>query len=224
MTLAELIAQFRTDADDKEAPYLSEDEDVTLWLNEAEDEAAIRASLIHEASNADICEIDVTAGTSVYPLHAAVIYVTNAWFTPAGSTNEIPLDLTDRIEQDRVRPGWRRLTNVPCGAIQNDTTIQLTCLPNTDGLLRIECYRLPLQPMVLAESDDTYPEIGAIHHRHLVYWALQRCYRRPDAELLNESAAERAEALFVAHFGLSVDADMRRSFQANRPLFNKAVW
>ena len=50
MTLEELIASFREDATDKVGPYLWEDETVTRWLNEAQDEAAVRARLLLDDS------------------------------------------------------------------------------------------------------------------------------------------------------------------------------
>lgn len=221
MTLVDLIAQFRSDSDDRVAPYLSSDDDVTLWLNEAEEEAALRANLIHDATTAAVCSIAVTAGVNVYPLHEAVFDITNAYFTPAGSTNVITLGLTDRIEQDRVRPGWRRLTEEPRQAIQNDTNIELACLPSTAGTLALECYRAPLDKMA---NDADSPEIGRAHHRHLVLWALHRHYSRPDADIFNPQGASKAETEFTRVFGLRPDADLRRSFQANRPMFNKSVW
>lgn len=221
MTLAELISQFRTDSDDVQAGALSLDGDVKLWLNEAVEEAAIRANLIHEADNTAVCEISIDAGTSTYPLHDAVIDITRADFTPTGSTESINLTLTDRVEQDRTRSDWRTTTDVPRELIQLDTSVRMGCIPSVAGLLKIECHRLPLASM--AEDDDT-PEIGRVHHRHLVHWALHRCYMRPDAEVHDPGRAAVALSEFERYFGLRPDADLRRSFQANVPMHNKAVW
>lgn len=218
MTLADLIAQFRVDCDDLVAPYLSSDLLVTGWLNEAEMEACIRASLIHDGTTPAVCSIAVTAGASVYPLHPAIIDITRADFVATGTTEPVNLYLTDRVEQDRTRDGWRTRVDDPKEAFQNDTTFQLGCIPSKNGIVSLECYRLPLVDMV------TTPEIGRIHHRHLVHWALHRCYSRPDAEVFNPNKAATALIDFTRVFGLRPDADYRRAFQANRPLFNKAVW
>ena len=221
MTLQELIDQFRTDSDDSVSPYLSSDEDVTLWLNEAEEEAALRANLIHDSSTTAVCTIAVTAAVSVYPLHEAVFSITNAYFTATGSTDVLTLDLTDRIEQDRLSSDWRTRSELPSSLIVEDTKVRLTCLPSVAGTLAIECYRAPLNKIAsLAAS----PEIGRAHHRHLVQWALHRCYSRPDAQIHDPDMAAKAEAEFTRVFGLRPDADLRRSFHANRPMFNKAVW
>lgn len=222
MDLAELIAQFRSDAFDLEIPYLSSDANVTAWLNEAEQEACVRAKLIHDTTTPAVCTISVTAGTSVYPLHDAIIDITRAAFTPAGSTSEEKLYLTDMVELERIYPDWRKYSDLPRYAIQNDTSIQLACKPSTDGILALECYRLPLAN--IEDQATEAPEIGRIHHRHLVQWALHRCYARPDAELFNPNKSATALAEFTRVFGLRPDADYRRSSQANRPHGNKAVW
>ena len=73
MTLAELIAALRTDADDLVAnPYLWSDAELTRWANEAEQEAALRAKLLFDASTTAVCQIAVLAGTTSYALHAKV--------------------------------------------------------------------------------------------------------------------------------------------------------
>lgn len=221
MNLEQLISQFRTDADDRAVPYLCSDEDVTRWLNEAEQEACIRASLLHEAADADVCEIAVIAGSGLYPVHPSVLEITNLTFTPTGSTRETTLFLTDRLELDRLQPGWRRITREPREAVHNDTKIQLDCIPATGGLLRLECTRLPLADMT---GDADEPEIGPVHHRHLVYWALHRAYGMPDAELQNPNGEQKALDRFIKVFGLRPDADLRRSSRANRPQHNQAYW
>jgi len=222
MELAELIAQFRVDADDLQPTYLSSDAAITAWLNEAEQEAAIRSSLIHDASTVAVCTIAVTAGVSTYPLHASIIDLTRAAFTPTGSTEEQKLYLTDHVELDRIYPTWRTYTDLPRYAMQTDTTLRLAAVPSTSGTIALECYRLPLKN--IEDQTNESPEIGRIHHRHLVQWALHRCYSRPDAEVHDPGRAALAEREFTRVFGLRPDASYRRDAQANRPHANKAVW
>lgn len=220
MTQEELIAIFRRDTDDLVAPYLSSDEAIIQWLAEAEQEAAIRARLIHDVSTAAICSINVTAPISTYNLHQSIIDITRAAFTPTGSTTENVLYLTDTVEQDRTNPYWRTTIDTPRQAIQTDTQLRLCCIPGNDGVIALEVYRLPL-----SDTDDSWdPEIAAIHHRHLILWALYRCYSRPDAELFNPKKSDVALSDFTRVFGLRPETNMRRDSQANRPLFNKSVW
>jgi len=222
MTLEELIAQFRSDTFDLELPYLSSDANVTAWLNEAEHEACVRANLIHDDSTPAVCSIAVTAGVRTYALHPSVVDITRASFTPTGSTTESILYLTDRVEMDRSYPDWRVLVDIPRQAIQTDTQLTLGCVPSTSGTIALECYRLPL--VNIEDQSSESPEIGRIHHRHLVQWALHRCYSRPDAEIFNPNKSVTALAEFTRVFGLRPDADYRRAAQANRSHSNKAVW
>ena len=220
MTLEQLIAQFRVDSDDQSSDPLSSDEQVIAWLNEAEEEAAIRAHLIHESDDASVCEISIAAGTTIYPIHESIVDITRADFTPDGATVSTPVALVDRIEQDRTRPDWRTTTEVPREAILMDTKLRMGCIPSVDGTLKIECYRTPLNPMV---NDSDTPEINRAHHRHLVKWALHKCYARPDAEIHDPARSEKELAEFTHVFGIRPDADLRRGFQENRPLYNKAI-
>jgi len=222
MTLAELIAQFRSDTFDLELPYLSSDADATAWFNEAEQEACVRANLIHDDTTPAVCSIAVTSGVRTYALHPAVIDITRASFTPTGSTTESILHLTDRVEMDRLYSDWRTRVDLPRQAIQTDTKLTLGCLPSTSGTIALECYRLPL--VNIEDQVSESPEIGQIHHRHLIQWAQHRCYSRPDAEIFNPNKSATALAEFTRVFGLRPDADYRRTSQANRPHGNKAVW
>lgn len=221
MTLLELIAQFRSDSDDAVAPYLSSDADVTLWFNEAEEEAALRSKLIYEAAQASICSIAITTPTARYRLNEAVIDIAVAHFTPTGETDPIALDLVDRIELDRIKPAWRTLTERPTHLIQDDKNCTLVPKPDISGTLSIECYRTPLSPMV---GDDDEPEIHRLHHRNLVAWALYRAFDKPDSEVFDKNRSDSEYAKFERIFGKRPDANYRRDFQANRPHFNKSYF
>lgn len=220
MTLAELRAQFRAEADDEVLPFFWSDLQVKNWLNEAEEEAASRASLLPEDADPAVCSIAVVANTAVYATHAAILDITRATFTPTGS-DAITLFLIDRIELDRIKPDWRTATDDPAYLVQDDTKIRIVPAPTTAGVLLIECNRLPLVPMA---ADDDTPEIASSHHRRLVHWALHRAFSKPDSETIDAGRAAAAERDFTAYFGIRPDADTRKAAQANRPHFNKAVW
>ena len=220
MNLEEAIAQFRVDADDLVEAYLASDVQVTAWLAEAQEEAAIRANLLFESSNTSICDIAVTAGTMGYSLSQSVAFITYADFTPTGSTTTTVLSLKDRLAMDRDYPGWRQLTEEPKYLVVDQTSVQLGCKPVADGTLHIECYRLPIT--TLADTEEF--EIGSQHHRHLIQWALHKHYSRPDAEIHDPQRADKALAEFTRVFGNRPDADMRRGFMANAPAHNQAYW
>lgn len=224
MTLSELVNQYRVDADDRVGPagsYHAETSMIQDWLDEAEEEACIRKRLLRETSNGAICTINVTTTAgSVYPLHSAVAWITRADFTPTGDTDPINLQLCDTVYLDRVRPNWRTTTENPNFLIVDDTSVQLGCIPEADGTLTLEVYRVPLDKMEDRASES--PEIGRIHHRPLVHWALHRNYSRPDSEVYDPSRGDKELAAFTAYFGQRPDADMRRDQEVSRPQGNVA--
>lgn len=105
--------------------------------------------------------------------------------------------------------------------IQDDTRIRMVPTPTQDGVLQLECYRLPLVPM--AANDDT-PEIARTHHAKLVHWAIYQGFMKPDSETIDPGRAAASNAAFTAYFGIRTDADTSKAVQANRPHVNKCVW
>lgn len=221
MNLAALIAQFRVDADDGVEDYFWSDAQVKGWLNEAVSEAAIRARLLHESVNSAICQITVAAGTSVYPLHAALYEIDHIAFKPTGQTRSQPLHLISREELDIAEPDWRDMAGEVRYAVQGDKSIRLALTPSTTGVLYIEGYRLPLADMAL---DADTPEINAAHHGKLVHWALHRAFSKPDSETIDPTRAGLAETEFTRYFGIRPDADLRRATRQDATHHNPAFW
>lgn len=220
MTRDELTKAFRIDVQDTVKPYLFDDSTVHGWLAEAEAEAAIRGRLLHESSNALVCEIDAEAGTSVYPLHPALYEISSIGFRLAGAPRREPVKLASaEYLDDRVRD-WRDLDGTPTYAIQSETSIRLVPRPLAAGTLLMECYRLPLKS--LAENGTAKPEIHVAHHRHLVDWALFRAYGLPDSETMNLGSADAAERRFTNYFGVRPDSNLRRITREDGPHHNQA--
>lgn len=223
MTLFDLINLFRIEAKDQALPPLFPNDEITLWLNEAEEEAAIRARLIRDNVTSEICEIDVQANERSYPLDPRVFEIVYASMVYVGSPGMFPyvLGKTTADELDSFRPAWRILHYRPTAIIQYDTTIEVDSLPDTDYTINLEVYRLPLKPM---EDDEDEPEINSIHHRKLVWWALKRGYEKPEAEIYDLNKSARAEEEFKSYFGDRPNADLRKKQNANRPHHNQAYW
>ena len=208
MNLEQLIASFRVDADDLEEPHLFKDEWIAAWLSEAQAEAAIRGRLILEDANPAVCQIAVTAGQASYELHRSIYEIADLRLVPAGQPKSVPLALVTREWLDDKRPGWRDCAGTPQFAIQTDRRIRLVGVPDADGVLHLEAYRVPLKAL---ENDTDKPELNEAHHRHLVQWALHRAFSRPDSETVDPQRADRALEAFTRYFGLAPDSDLRRS-------------
>jgi hypothetical protein len=218
--LGDLRDQFRSQVDDLSTPYDFSDTEVDDWLNQAVEEAAMRADLLLEVDDARVCEIAVTAGTATYSLHEKITRVTYATFTPAGETTPIKLELIDRDELTRRRPAWRTDEDVPSFLLVEAGKARLAPKPTGDGTLNLEVYRLPMRSMV---NDVDKPEIQEKHHRFLADWAEFRAYSKPDGETQDLGRAAAAAARFEHQFGPRPDADMGQAAEAV-PHVNKAFW
>ena len=217
MTLADLIASVRVLANDKVEPHFWSDEEITDWLNEAVDEAAVRGRLIHESALPDVCQIVVSEGVAVYPLHPALYELDNIGFQLHQGHEHRHVALKSAIELDKITPKWRERTGMPMYAIQSDTSVRLVPMPAYDGTLWLEGFRLPIERMTLADKDTAAPEIQAAHHPHLIQWALHRGFSVPDAESFDPERSMRAEQEFTKYFGLRPSSDLRRSTRADVP-------
>lgn len=232
MTLDELIASFRFDADDLPESVGGGDGDL-LWKNaelarffgEAEEEAALRKRLLFDDYTLAIVKIDVLEDQSSYPLDPRMFEVSKARLLDA-TTGEFVEDLyiTTRAALEQRCPRWRDERRQPGFFIQDDTRIVLPGIVDRAYTLRLEGYRTPLTPITEISDGSTVPEIGLIHHRFLVHWALHRAYSKPDSEVFNPQKAATSLAAFEQYFGLRPDADLRRDQQADQPHHNVAYW
>jgi len=227
MILTDLIRRFRTESSDKVEPYFWSDDEVTDWLNDAEQEAALRGRLLYESANSDVCQILIEEGVAVYPLHPAIYEISNMYFTEGVDSRRYPISLSSPESLDRSWPEWRERTgfqNTLCGglyAIQSDNGIRIAPVPDKAGTLFLEGYRGPLEPMV---DDDDTPEINAAHHRHLVHWALHKAFSIPDTESFDAERSAIAESEFTRYFGLRPDSDLRRSTREDETQTVKGFW
>lgn len=218
MNLKALMKIFRALARDKLEDFLTVDEDLKDWLNEAEEEACIRAKLIREEAMPAICRIPVTVGTFVYKLHPSVYEIAGIWLRPGNGMPDRPLQIVSRDwldQRDTFWRDWGGSLNVPVDFVmQDDTTIRLAGYVEVDDQLVLECYRMPLDPMV---RDNDEPEISSAHHRKLVQWALHRAFGVPDSDLFDPDRSDKAEREFTKHFGPRPRADMHRRIRADVP-------
>lgn len=221
MTRDDLIKQFRTLAQDTAQPYLFSNEQVGAWLTEAESEAAIRGRLLHESANPAICEISMSAGEAVYPLHPALYEVTHLSTRLGGEVRREPLALVSTEHLDESLADWRDRIGRPRYAIQTDTSLRLVPTPDQAGAVLLECYRLPLKE--LGAAGNNKPEIHLAHHAYLVQWALHKAFSIPDAETFDPNRSALAERAFTAYFGLRPDSDLRRMTRHDEPHHNK-LW
>lgn len=195
MTLKDLIALYRADSLDKADPPFCDDPLLTLYANEAQDEACRRGQLLRDSSAA-LCSIAFNAGDESVALDARVVRVLRSFVEGQ------PVGVVDAEAMDCAMPNWQFETrrDVPQRLVSGLTTgrLHLWPVPAQAGTVRLTVQRLPLEP--LAGSMDE-PEIRPELHRALVPWMLYRAYSREDTELYNDQKAAAHLAKFEAEFG-----------------------
>jgi hypothetical protein len=214
VNLEELRSATRTILRDRAKPYLWQDEELNLYLNEAEREATERGQLILDISVPEVAVIKVKAGTRTYKLHPSVIKILRAKLD-SGSQ---PLVETSTQEMDgglyACGSNWDTLEGPVLRYIQNDDkSITLIRIPVEDDTLRMRVTRFPLRPM---KEDRDCPEIATHLHFRMLDWALRCAYRKQDPETLDEKKAAEYEADFTASFGVRPDANVQRKRRDGR--------
>lgn len=190
MTLAELIARCRSEAEDEAAPYLWSDAEWTAWLNEAEIEACIRARLIEDEAIAGT----ITDADPYVSLPGRAFSVSRAAIDGGRR-----LALIERRELDLFGScGWESETGTPDKAYRSGDRLRLVPTPVADGSITIAAFCTPSAKMT---ADGDSPSIADRLHSNLVEWALRCAYRKPDTDTQDQVAAARHEAEFGRIFG-----------------------
>lgn len=195
------------DARDHSIPPYWDDEVVTEWLNEAQEQACVRGRLIREDADPLICQIPLEIGKHTYVLHDSVYELIDMRVAGSGTEKPRPMELRSREWLNAEHPEWRTMAEPSCWLIQDDTTVRVVGAIKPGDVLHLECYRLPLCEM---RGEKSCPEIHRAHHRHLVHWALHKAFGVPDADAFDPVRSTNAEKAFTAYFGPLPDSDMRR--------------
>lgn len=219
MKLQELILQFRRETDDLKDPVSWESGEIVAYLNEAEQEACMRARLLYDDYTTAVTDTAVSAGKNRYVRDPRLFEITAAWLHDAADTRRSPLKVLTRDLLDKTRYNWRIERGIPEFLVVDDTALTLSHVFHEDYVLRLEGWRLPMEDLAL-DKPLASPEIAAQHHRFLVHWAKYRAYQKPDTETLNPGAAQASLDAFEGYFGYRTFAnqglDLSAGPQRNR--------
>lgn len=220
MKLQQLIDTYRSRADDRAAPFLHDDAEVTGFANEAEREAAERSLCLKDSDTPSICQIALVQGQRRYPLDARVIDVVSGrvrgmrdFLTRAGSDTE--------LECRYHPPGIaQRFAVIEAGGtcvlvLDRDVPDPADVfVPGYAPYIDLTVYRRPLNTM---QDVDDVPEINPAKHMDLIYWMLFLGYSTRDSDAGDDQKASTNDARFTLAFGEKIDANVKRKQLRHRP-------
>lgn len=216
MLVTALIAEFRRVMGDEAAPYFWSDDEIVRYIAEAVDEACERARLIEDKTTAEVCQIDIEAGTADYAMHPSVIAIKRA------KLGDDALIETSEEAMDQSDPRWETREGLPTRFIQTETSIRLVPTPDEDGTVQMTVFRRPVDPVGIdTDLSDVLPER---YHLRLMPWAYRCAYRKTDSETFNEKFAESREIEFTRMFGVRLDANVQRKHRDKRPPVVRMIW
>ncbi|WP_374257615.1 DUF6682 family protein [Aquabacterium sp.] len=205
MNVADFIERFRLEMADNAAPYLWSDEEIVAYLNDAVNEACIRARLIEDSTTPAVCMLTLTPGQSSYELHKAVFDIRRVTF------NGKALGMSSVEAEDENDLTWEsRKGSEPLRVIVSGANrIRVVPEPTEPVSLKLTVYRTPINELS-SDADSASPEIAAVYHPRLKDWVYRCAYLKHDAETFDETSANDFEARFDRSFGTRPDANVVR--------------
>lgn len=217
MLVSQLLQAFRIRVDDRTEDFLWPDDWFIVALNEAVDEACIRARLLSDSTTPAICQVTTVADQMVYQLDPRVIDVDMVKLEPMRcglelTTYERMIELQARSNGLPGRPLAYAIDGLPQQGLR--LLLDRPMDPAAYPTFNLSVKRLPLQPLRLPAVgpppiDDT-PEINPTLHRALLHWVAHLAYDTRDADAGSAQRSAEAEARFEARFGKRQSAKNER--------------
>lgn len=203
MDLKSLIARARAATQDYGTPQAWSDPEWRDYLNEAADEAAIRAILIED----DQVSIDLTANEPY------VDYPTYVWSIRGVRIGSKKMMLVDKEMLDAAEGnGWEDQAGDPVACYEVAGRLRFFPTPTLSCEALIDAYCVPKKKM--ANNSDE-PQINPRLHIHLLDWALHRAYLKQDTDHFDPAAADKYAASFESNFGTRPDEKAMRHKRIN---------
>jgi hypothetical protein len=203
-----LLDQFRLETRDQVHPYLWSDEEILLYLDEAQKMYCRLTGGIADATSSAAARMKVTAGKRYASLSPLVLKL-RAAFGEDGRTLEIvnfeqlELNGSEGVQLFTDQPG--PVCRLVVGMEPNKVRVVNT--PTEDQTINLIVYRLPLDAL---NALGLEPEIDEQHHLALLTWARHLAHLKPDAETYDRGRAQQYEQEFVTYCSLAKDEKGKR--------------
>lgn len=204
MTNTELLAIFRTEVSDLEAPYLWSDVLVYGYIDEAQKQFCRDTYGIEDARTH---KVTVVAATEWYTLSPKVLKIRGAVDAATGAG--VSLVAVENMADNGMRFDGRTgpLSALITGLEKGK--VRAWPVPNAASTVQLHVFRLPED---MATGDEF--EIDDQHVRNLLYWVKYRAYSVQDSETYDKQSAARNKADHEAYCARAKDEQSRRMHTA----------
>jgi len=205
MTITEVIDEFRRQVQDLETPYLFSDDEILLWLIDAQDMLVRGFGGFADFFTPELTQVSVTANEPWSDISPYILRIRSGQMqtarTPVDFIHEgdleslqmkdygfsIPIDFLDDADTGAVRAGILELT---------DGKIRWYKVPESDDVCKLHIYRLPYPRIT---DTDCKLEVQEQHHLHLIKWMKYMAYSKEDAETYDKALADTNETAFNSY-------------------------
>lgn len=208
MNVAALLARFRADVRDENAPYLWSDAEIYSYIDEAQKQFCRLTGGIADATSAECASVMLTAGNSMADLSPKVLKVRSA-FDALGKqltiANMEDVEFGDLYGEELFADTEGEVTTIVIGMAADQ--IKVIHTPDEDQVIHLIVYRLPLEDI---ENSNSELEIPEQHHTSLLLWARSLAHRKTDAEAFNRGKAEEFARRFEQYCDMAKGEAGRR--------------
>lgn len=208
MNSSSLLDYWRSQMMDLALPYLWSDDEVYVFMNDAQKQFCRLTEGIPDASTPEVVTVPITTGEILADVHPSILTFREAHLLSTGMS----LDIKNHPEVRKWDNAAGNVTAMIVGLEKN--VVRWDKTPMVDDEVELLVFRLPL-----TEIDDANQEIEIddLHHIKLCDWMSHLAYLKPDTETYDKQASNRARANFEAYCA-QVNAEQRRYKQKPRSI------
>lgn len=206
MTLQQILDEIRDTLDDKVAPYLWSDSEITRYANRAEERLAEEAYLIADSTTAAVCTMSLLSGTASYAKHSSIVLVNDPIYLPTKNRSVYRRTLA---WLESKYPPWRSMgPGTPILFCEELDSGKIHFIPTPDSSMtaNLSVVRRPLVSLTTSSLTSS-PEIPAGFHKYLKNGILALAYQKQDTECYDPAKAQKYMDMF--------EMDIKQAFRKN---------
>lgn len=201
MNSTQLKDYFRSQVRDDVLPYLWTDNEIYVYMNDAQKMFVRLTNGIFDVSS-EATEVYVEAGQKYADLHPSILTIREAYLNNGDKLKIVNLGDADTLStSDYGVVKTMSIQNIP-GRIEymvigeERGKCRWIMIPTENAVVNLKIARLPLTEIT---KDGQKFEIDQEHHIHLIEWMKHLAYNKHDGDTFNPTASAEGEARFRAY-------------------------